>query len=254
MSSLGQHPVATDTTKSSTVNRVSEEASQDIESFPEAQIGDEQSRRSSLRTRFRACRGLLDHNAWAAAPLPHLVTAAAIFFSQQGNFVYGVALASLVVADCDPYRYTAPFHPMRVRALFMVAKLLANTAAETAMAMNSSGSSAVVQKGTDLGNLIQDALNEIDQVSLCQLILIMILKLAPSGQADKWDIAKDAQKILQDIQQLPGREKELSLIDVWAAEPQGDSTAAFFKFAVTDPCRRLSELGKAVMMDEFGAS
>lgn len=136
----------------------------------------------------------------------------------------------------------------------MVAKLLANTAADTAIAMNSSGSSAVVQKGTDLSNIIQDALREIDQVSLCQMVLMMILRLAPTGEADKWDIPKDAQKMLQDIQQLPGREKELSLIDVWAAEPHSNSTAAFFKFAVVDPCRRLSELGKAVMMNEFGAS
>lgn len=234
------------------MNKISEAASDGIESFPESQGGDEHLRSSSLRTRIRACKGLLDQNAWAAAPVPHVVTAAAIYFSQQGNFAYGLALASIVLVECDPYRYMAPFHPMRVRCLFMSAKLLANTAAETAMSMadESKASSGLVKQG-DLNNKIRDALKEIDQVSLCQMLLLMIQRLAPQDMQDKWDLSVGAKAMLEDIGRLGGRENELSLISAWSREPENEQAKSFFKFAVVDPCRQLAELGKAVLRHEF---
>lgn len=246
---LRQHPVASDPAKSTAINRISEEASRDIESFPAAQAGDPHLRQSSLRTRIRACKGLLSQDAWAAAPLPHLVTAAAIFFSEQGNFAYGLTLACTVVMDCDPYRYTAPFHPMRARGLYMVTKLLANTAADTAAAMGHGGSLVAAQK--DVATKVQETLTEIDQVSLCQMLLILILRLTPKDWQDKWDISVGARAMLEDIRQLQGRDEELSLINSWVMEPQSDRSRAFFQFAVVEPCQRLSKLGKAVLKVEF---
>lgn len=241
-----------DAGKSTNINQISETASRDIESFPESQTAEEELRSSSLRTRIHACKGLLNQDAWAAAPVPHVVTAAAIYFSQKGNYAYGLTLACLVLVECDPYRYMAPFHPMRVRCLFMAAKLLANTAAETAMSMVEDGkaSSGLVKHG-DLNVKVRENLKEIDQVSLCQMLLLMIQKLAPQDMADTWDLSVQAKAMLEDIERLGGRENERSLISAWSREPQNEQAVSFFKFAVVDPCRQLSELGKAVLKDEF---
>ena len=119
-------------------------------------------------------------------------------------------------------------------------------------AMSSDNTKSLVLSGSgQLENKIRDALKEIDQVSLCQMLLLTIQRLAPKDMQDKWDLSVGAQKILDDIGALGGRENELSLISAWSREPQNEQAKSFYDFAVVEPCRRLSELGKAVIRTEF---
>lgn len=152
---------------------------------------------------------------------------------------------------CDPYRYPPPFHSARVQGLFRVAKLLSNTAADT----NSTSTSAsnIVSK-TSLGTRAQEILRDIDQVSLCQMLLMLVLRLVPEGFAKEWEVSADAQDMLHDIGLLPGREKELSLINAWAADPGDDKNQAFFRYAVVDPVHWLASLGREALDNEFQGS
>ena len=143
-----------------------------------------------------------------------------------------------------------PSTPVRAKNLFMIAKLLANTAQGTASLGNSVKSLAAK---ANLDQKAQEALQDIDQVSLCQMLLTMVLRSAPVGYVADWELAVGAREMLQDIEQLAGRDKELSLIRSWIQDPAGDQSRAFFDFAVVRPVDALAALGRAVLEVDFEA-
>lgn len=163
---------------------------------------------------------------------------------ENGRIPEALALACHQATQCDPYRYPAPFHPQRTKTLLVIAKLLSNTAADTAALNSSIGTLA---SPSNVQQKMQEGLGDIDQVSLCQMILMLILRWAPAGYEDKWEITQQAKALLDDIDKLPGREKELSLIKSWQAEPLSDSSRAFFDFAVVKPVNALAALGRSTV-------
>ncbi|KAK0392320.1 hypothetical protein NLU13_1816 [Sarocladium strictum] len=182
---------------------------------------------------------------WALPGVAESINADIVARIEDGNISEALALACLQATHSDPYRYPAPFHPVRVKNLLVIAKLISNTAAITAGVYSSLKSLA--EQGASLESKVQEGLGDIDQVSLCQMILILILRWAPKGYEATWDVSAMAKALLDDIDQLPGREKELSLINAWKAEPTSDSAQAFFDFAVVKPVRALAETAKTSM-------
>lgn len=201
-----------------------------------------------LLAQYRDCRGLVAGELWAVTPVPQVLTEISIYYAEQGNFASALAVACFVATMCDPYRYVAYFHPVRANTIFMMAKLLANTAEETA-ALSSSVSAVATQ--ANLGQKVQETLQNIDQVSLCQMLLTIVLRLAPAGHAAEWELAVAARGMLRDIEQLPGREKELSLIVAWVQNPASDQSNAFFEYAVIQQVDALASLGRAVLETDF---
>ena len=243
-----KHPAIYNKEKSSLAVSESEKASERV-GYP-SELGAGASDLASIRKNYQHCKTLIDQDLWAMSPLPTIMVDISTHYAEQQNWICALATSCLVAAWCDPYRYPAPFHPVRVRGLLMIAKLLANTAADMA-------SAAAADKPTadpeSTGDEIRKALTEIDQISLCELLLLLVLHLSPPGHVDEWEVSSSAQEMLRDIKQLPGREKEHTLIDAWATNPEHQESEAFFDYAVVGPVHTLAELGKAQIASDFGA-
>ncbi|KAH8174028.1 MYND finger family protein [Sarocladium implicatum] len=182
---------------------------------------------------------------WALPGVAESISAESVARIEEGNISQALALACLQATHSDPYRYPAPFHPTRIKNLLVIAKLLSNTAAATAGA--DSSISTLATQHDNLEKKVQEGLGDIDQVSLCQMILILILRWSPRGHETSWEVSAMAKALLDDIDQLPGREKELSLIKAWEAEPTSDGSQAFFDFAVVKPVNALAATAKSTM-------
>jgi SET and MYND domain-containing protein len=246
LANVRTHPAVTDPARIAAARTrthavVGSTDAQPLSEQPEQRLGE-------LKAHYRACQRLVDAELWASSPVPHILTEMAIAYSEAGNFAFALAIACHVAVACDPYRDTAPFHPVRAKGLLMVAKLLANTAADTASlgtALRAHGSGEASQQAT------QDALQDIDQVSLCEMLLVMVLWYAPASYETEWELSRTARDMLNDIEQLPGREKELSLINAWKQDPLSDQSQAFFDFAVVKQINILAKLGRAILRSKF---
>ncbi|KAI6785989.1 Histone-lysine N-methyltransferase SMYD3 [Emericellopsis cladophorae] len=232
-SSIKQHPAATNSDTARAASKLSEDLCS-LMKFSDASQYD----LTALLMRLRRCKALVEKGLWAVFPLPNILSEVATTLAQHGSFPQALAITCLVAVSGDPHRYPATFFPVRLRALYLIAKLLSHTAADTA-----------APASTGLDSAMQTALNEIDQVALCQMLLMMVIRLAPLGFAHEWDLAKDANELLSEINQLPGRDREVSLIQSWIQNPTDEQSRAFFKFAVVDPVHTLADLGKTVISE-----
>ncbi|KAJ4203505.1 hypothetical protein NW767_005001 [Fusarium falciforme] len=246
LSKLRKHPAGVDGEKASLGREYSEKLVDLIDS--KETPGSLEERRAVLQTWYQKCQGLISENMWAVSPLPQLLTEISILYAEEGNFVYALATACHIATACDPYRHVAPFHPVRIKGLFLVAKLLANTAADTA----SLGNSPAVAARGGLNQRALQTLQDIDQVSLCQMLLIMVLKSIPAEYVQEWELSISAKQMLDEIKQLPGRGQEQSLISLWEEDPEHDQAQAFFKYAVLKQVDALSDLGLEMLKIDFG--
>ncbi|KAF4340239.1 SET and MYND [Fusarium beomiforme] len=243
---LSQHPAATDSSQASTATSYSEELS-DLIDEKDPTLSSED-RRKVLRVRYQQCKGLITEKLWAVSPLPQLLTEVSILYIEESNFIYALATACFVATSSDPYRHVLPHHPIRMKGLLLVAKLLANTAADTA----SLGNSQAVASKKDINQKALQTLQDIDQVSLCQMLLIMILKSLPRDYVQEWEVSATAQQMLNEINELPGRDQELSLINAWKENPESEQARAFFGYAVVKQVDSLANLGLEILEMDFG--
>ncbi|OAQ72855.2 MYND finger family protein [Pochonia chlamydosporia 170] len=215
VSNVDNHPAVTDKRIQGIAAKHTTEPNQLPETLSE--------RHRALVAEYKSNKTLIDDDLWAVSPVPQLLTETSIYFAEQNNFAYALAVASVVAVSCDPYRYVTPFHPVRVKNLLMIAKLLANTA-------ENMGSAITTTKGV-LNQKLQEALADIDQVSLCQMLLLMVVKMCP-GELAEWELCVSAREMLADIARLPGRGKELSLINSWGVDGDLEESKLFYEYAV----------------------
>lgn len=245
---LRSHPAAQDPTKVSLARSFGERARELLDSKSTPEPLDE--RFASLKAQYVQCSELVSGRLWAISPLPQILTEIPIYYAEAGDFVSAATVACHVATMCDPYRYVAPFHPVRTKGLFMIARLLANTAADTA-ALGQSAQITASKKSVNQKAL--ETLRGIDQVSLCQMLLIMVLWATPAGKEAEWELSASAKTMLDDIDQLPGRDQELSLINAWKNDPHSDQSKAFFDYAVVKQINALGDLGREVLKVDFGS-
>ncbi|KAH7133634.1 hypothetical protein EDB81DRAFT_845137 [Dactylonectria macrodidyma] len=246
-SKLRRHSASTSESKAALANKYSEDAVEMID--PQETPHALNERRRYLHNQYRKCQPLVREGFWGVSPLPQVLSEISIYYAEEGNFMYALAIACFGATSCDPYRHVAPFHPVRAKGLFLIGKLLANTAADTAAL------SASVEAMVSKGNFSQKALHtlqEIDQVSLCQMLLLMILQQTPEGYNAEWELSISASEMLNDINQLPGRDQELSLINAWRQDPSSDQSRAFFDYAVLKQVDALASLGHEILVTDFG--
>ena len=246
LSKLRQHPAATDRFSRlySRKNGIAAVAVVDSMDLPSSLS----ERWKSLDTQVKQCESLATGELWAVAPLPQVLTELSIYYAEDGNFVSALAIACLIATHCDPYRYVAPFHPIRIKGLFMIAKLLANTAADTAALSNSV---KLMSAKVDFKQKALETVQEIDQVSLCQMLLIMILRSVADGLGSQWELSLSTISMLEDIEELRGREQELTLINAWKKDPESNISRAFFEFAVLKQVDALASLGRLILKEDF---
>ncbi|KOS20559.1 Histone-lysine N-methyltransferase ASHR1 [Escovopsis weberi] len=241
-----EHPAVTDTTKQSMARRFTRTTGI-LPSSLKADTGP--LLQGALQEQYRAYPSLLMEDLWAVSPLPDTIAAISVYYFNEGKSPLALATACFSATACDPFRYPQPFHPMRLHGLLAVAKLLSVTAPDTAALQESLAS---VAARASLDRQVRDVLNDIDQVSLCQMLLLMILAWTPPSYQAQWEVSAEALEMLKDINQLQGRERELSLIDEWRRKPDGEQSKAFFDFAVVQKMDALARIGRAALKADFG--
>ncbi|TRX90196.1 hypothetical protein FHL15_008924 [Xylaria flabelliformis] len=213
----------------------------------------ESDKRKQLHRRWAACKPLRDSrtSAYAIEPLPRVLAEASIHFGEQGNFAYSLCISSFLATNVDPYKAAAPFAPQRVKGLLMIAKLLANTAPANPDA--STGSSKALTSTKSLRGVISEALGKMDQATMCQILLELVVYHAPAAHSKEWSVFREAKELLGDLEALQGRETEEALVKAFMRNPNGAEEKLFFEQAIIGPLRELSAFCINILDSEFGS-
>ncbi|KAF2968281.1 hypothetical protein GQX73_g5354 [Xylaria multiplex] len=213
----------------------------------------ESDKQKQLRRRWTACKPLRNSRvpAHAIEPLPHVLMEASMYFGEKGSFAYSLSISSFLATQVDPYKAAAPFAPQRVKGLLMIAKLLANTA--PADLDSSLGGRKTLVPGKSLWAGISNALGKMDQVTMCQIILELVVYHAPAAHSKEWAVFRVAKDLLSDIEALQGRETEDALIKAFMRNPNGTEERRFFEQAILSPLRELAAFCFDIMDSEFGS-
>ncbi|KAL2759100.1 hypothetical protein ACRALDRAFT_1080656 [Sodiomyces alcalophilus JCM 7366] len=205
-------------------------------------------RRRQLQRAY-AATGVAESGPWALAPVPDVLSETVGYYADRGNFEAALAVACLAAVESDPFRFVEPFDVQRLKGCMSVATVLTNTApneGELGRFARRVGN-AVPLAGEDL-----DVFDKLDQLSLCQMVLLLIVRWAPLGHSEEWEVYRAARETLAEIESLEGRERENGLIKAWNLEPTEKQMVEFFDFGVIKPVRALARLGKAVLALDFG--
>ncbi|KAF3056002.1 SET domain and MYND-type zinc finger protein 6 [Daldinia childiae] len=198
-----------------------------------------------LRQRWKTCERLRQAELYAVEPLTQVIVDANIYFCEQSNFQYALAVSCFLALNSDPYRGPMPFFGPRVKGMFMVAKLLANTASMPPSASSDSTRS--------LSARISQALGKMDQATMCQAILAMVIHYCPAAHSEEWQIYHQAKDVLDDLESIPGRETENALINAFVGNLNNSEEPRFFTIAVLKPIQTLAGFALEVMDTEFGS-
>ncbi|KAH6898904.1 hypothetical protein B0T10DRAFT_123156 [Thelonectria olida] len=251
MTKLKTHAAATNAKKAALANEHSGNTAEIVADRCELPPDTVKENRKMLEKQWQTCKGLVSEGWWAVTPLYQVLSDIALHYVREQRYISALLVTCLVATDADPYRYVAPFHPQRSAKIFLIAKLLALTASEAHIPGDSAEKWT---NGPTDGVAAQalDTLKGVDQTSLCQMLLLMVLQNAPAGYVDEWGLALEAKAILNDIDQLQGRERELSLINAWNKDPRSDQSHAFFRYAVVQQVDTLAKLGPKILALDFG--
>jgi hypothetical protein len=203
----------------------------------------------SLRTMYKEIQPLLASHMWAIQPLPQIIVGTSTYYSTTHEYGKALAVLCLSATRCDPYLHPVPFLVWRIKSCYNIAQLLSNTAPEPSLL------ATLVRDHSEQASLRQDeiqAIKDLDQVSLCQMLVLLILRYIPLGHSEEWELLFSAREMLEDLNALPGREKETELIRSWERDPDGEINQSFFEFAVAKPVDILAKLGMAVLAVDFG--
>ncbi|KAK1597832.1 MYND finger [Colletotrichum navitas] len=201
-----------------------------------------------LRKAYKTALWFPKVGKYAIEPFAQLVDEAAFYFGKdRNNHECALAIACLSAYEIEPFKHVIPFHPQRLKGLSSIAIALSNTAPNPTKLTELARDMAETKRLSKAGVKV---LENLDQVSLCQMVLAIIDMYSPQAPSADWEVVVLAKEMLSDIESLPGREKENALINAWRKDPKGMED--FFKYGLTEPIKTLSELGKAVLDAALG--
>ncbi|KAK4230713.1 hypothetical protein QBC38DRAFT_468621 [Podospora fimiseda] len=196
--------------------------------------------------RWKICKPLVEANMWAIEPVPSTILGLCNYWQTQYKWVvYALPLACFLATECDPVKYPAPFETWRVKGIIVIVQLLAVTGELT-----SSGELAKRCPHEGIVGVLALA----DQVTMCQGLLHLAIHHGLIGADEDWQVLKDAKAMLKDLESLPGREKESSLIQAWAKNPEDPQGKVFFEEEVLKPVKELSSIAPEILDAMLGNS
>ncbi|GAW19973.1 hypothetical protein ANO14919_094660 [Xylariales sp. No.14919] len=222
--------------------------------FSNSLVGlNESDKQKQLCQGWTACKPFLDSRtpAHAVEPLPSVLLEATVYFGEQGNFTSALSICCFLATQVDPYKAAAPFAPQRIKGLLMIAKLLSNTA--PADPHPSLSSIKTLTLGKSLWGGISKVLGKMDQATVCQVLLELVVYYAPAAHSKEWALFRAAKDLLDDIEALQDREMEDALVKAFLRNPNGAEERLFFEQVVLGPIRELSAFCFDVMDNEFGS-
>ncbi|KAI1307821.1 SET domain-containing protein [Xylaria venustula] len=208
-----------------------------------------QEKQKQLRRRWEACKPLRDSRAHAVEPLPRILAEASMYFGEQGNFVASLCISSFLATEVEPYKAAAPFAPQRVKGVLMIAKLLANTAPadldrKTDKALSTLGGKGLLER-------ISKAMEKMDQATMCQTLLEIVVFYAPAAHSKEWTVFQEAKDLLGDLETLRGRETGDAFVKAFIRNPNGTDARRVFDQTILGPLRELSAFCFEIMDSEF---
>ncbi|KAH8910479.1 SET domain-containing protein [Coniochaeta sp. PMI_546] len=193
---------------------------------------------------WEKCKPLLEAKTYAIEPLPSVLHDLVVRHETAAdqNLAHALALSCLLATKCHPFAHVPPFKPWRVKGLMMTAQLLSQTAPLSAAG--------------ELGQTCSDRelvarLGRMDQVTVCEAVLRLVVHYGPLGHSDDWEVARGARELLEDIGQLRGRERESMAVRVWASTPERPDARAFFEEVVLGPIDELAEFAIGILEKEL---
>ena len=188
---------------------------------------------------WKLCRRLGEAGMWAVEPVPSFILDTVTSRGGEPSMAaYLLSLTCFLATECDPVELVAPFLAARVKTVMMIARLLSETARQTAM--------RELATNAPLKDLV-DVLEGCDQVSICEAALRLVVHHATIGASADWEVLQEAKEMLQEVEALEGREKETAMLRQWATDPEDPEAAAFFHAAVLQPVNQLAALAPRVM-------
>ncbi|GKT40172.1 N-lysine methyltransferase SMYD2-B [Colletotrichum spaethianum] len=201
-----------------------------------------------LRKAYKTASWFSKVGRYAIEPFAQLVDEAAFYFGKdRDNHECALAVACLSAYEIEPYKHVVPFHPQRLKGLSSIAIALSNTAPNPTKLTKLARDMAAMKSFPEAGVKV---LENLDQVSLCQMVLAIIDVYSPQAPSADWEVVVLAKEMLTDIESLPGREKDNALINAWRNDPNG--MEEFFRYGLVEPVKMLSELGKVVLEVDLG--
>ncbi|KAK0718765.1 hypothetical protein B0T21DRAFT_55750 [Apiosordaria backusii] len=193
----------------------------------------------AAQARWKLCKPLAEANMWAVEPLPTTILLLTTNWQASHKWaVYALPLACFLATQCEPFKLVAPFMPWRIKGVMIVTKLLAVTGELTS-------NGKLAERCTHEG--VVGILALADQVTMCQALLHIVVRQASVGAAEDWDVLKEAKKMLKDLESLSGREKESTLVQAWAKDPEDPEAKAFFENEVVQPVNRLASFAPEIL-------
>lgn len=201
-------------------------------------------KKKELRRRWNMCKQLREAEMFAVEPLSQVLVETSIYFGEQGDFPAALAISCFIALQVDPYRYPMPFAAQRVKGLLMIARILTNTAPGIAEPPTGGARGAARTR-------LSEILAKTDQVTMCHAVLVLVIHWGPAAHSPEWEVCSQARDLLKDIQNLPGRENEYAMVEMFSRNPSGPDENLFFEIAVLRPMRELSEIALDIMALEF---
>jgi SET and MYND domain-containing protein len=96
-----------------------------------------------------------------------------------------------------------------------------------------------------------EKLARMDQVSMCEAVLRLVVHYGPMAHSDDWEVSVSARELLDDIAQLQGRERESASIEAWASNPERQDARAFFEAVVLGPINELAGFAVEILTKEL---
>ncbi|KAB5581118.1 hypothetical protein GE09DRAFT_1020938 [Coniochaeta sp. 2T2.1] len=179
---------------------------------------------------------LKDKKMYAIEPFPSLYHQLVVRYETEGmNLAYALAIACFLATQCHPYGHVAPFKPWRVKGLMIIAQLLSHTAP-----LSATGELGKKCGTTNTSRVLVEELAKMDQVSMCEAILRLVVHYGPMAHSDDWEVLASARELLDDIAQLQGRERESAAIAAWVRDPEQPDARAFVEEMVLKPINALA--------------
>ncbi|TDZ30213.1 Histone-lysine N-methyltransferase ASHR1 [Colletotrichum spinosum] len=207
-----------------------------------------QAKHAYLRKAYKTGSYFVKTGKWALEPFAQVVDDASFYFAKDRETPEcALAVACLSAYEAHPFKHPVPFQNERLEGLCAVALALSNTAPSPERLVKLARTMAAKKKFPAESVKF---LENLDHVSFCQMVLSLIDACVTLVSSADWEILVLAKKMLEDIESLPGREKENSLITAWRRSPK--EMEGFCKYGLLEPIRKLSELGKAVLEVDLG--
>lgn len=181
-----------------------------------------------------------------------------MYYTEAGLFAHALAVSCLAALKCHPYKYPAPFRERRLKGLMVIAKTLTNTASPSAMAeMEARAANSSSSSSGHYSELLLTCLKQVDQVSLCEALALMVERDGPLAaplengkDVDEWEIVGLARSMLKDIASLPGREKEAGLLRAWV-KSHDEAGKKYFREQILRPIEDMAVLAVEIMKADF---